>query len=152
MTIIYRIFSLIVNAVALMLTISLVSSIPMLISSPQTMLSGFMMLAVILYSWFSFRFRREVLQQQKIVKHSLRDWVRVNGIVTLIFSIISIIGIFPLLLNPQPFVDAVKNFGVEMPVKTATTFIYAMLIYAAILFIHILWTFALLKKNREFFQ
>jgi hypothetical protein len=151
-TIVYRILSLIINFVALMLTISLLGSIPMLISSAQTMLSGFLMLAVILYSWFSFKFRREVLQQQKIVAHSLRDMVRVNGIVTLIFSIISIIGITPLLLNPQPFVDAVKNFKVEMPVKTAVTFFYIMLAYATILLIHILWTFALLKKNREFFQ
>ena len=152
MTIIYRIFSVIINAVALMLSISLLGSIPMLISSPQTMLSGFLMLAVILYSWFSFKFRREVLQQQKVVKHNLRDWVRVNGIVTLVFSIISIIGILPLLINPQPFIDAVKNFGVVMPVKTALGFFYVMLIYAVILLAHILWTFALLKKNKDFFQ
>lgn len=152
MTILYRIFSLIINAVALMLTISLLGSIPMLVSSAQTMLSGFMMLAVILYSWFSFKFRREVLQQQKIVKHSLRDWVRVNGIVTLIFSIISIVGIVPLLLNPQPFLDAVRNFGVEMPLKTVNVFFIVMLVYAVILMMHILWTFTLLKKNREFFQ
>lgn len=96
MTILYRIFSLIINIVALLLTVSLVGSVMMLISSPQTMLSAFMMVAVILYTWFSFRFRREVMQQQKVVKHSLRDWVRVNGIVTLIFCIISIIGITPL--------------------------------------------------------
>jgi hypothetical protein len=152
MTIIYRILSLIINAVALMLALSLLASIPMLISSAQTMLSAFMMLAVILYSWFSFRFRREVLQQQKTVKHSLRDWVRVNGIVTLVFSIISIIGIIPLLINPQPFVDAVRNFGVVMPLKTAVGFFYFMLVYAIILLVHILWTFALIKKNRAFFQ
>lgn len=124
----------------------------MLMSSPQTMLSGFMMVAVILYAWFSFRFRRQVLQLQKIVPHTLRDWLRVNGIVTLVFSIISILAIFPLLINPQPFVDAIHNLGVDLPLKQAVTFIYAMLIYAVILFIHILWTFALMKKNREFFQ
>jgi hypothetical protein len=152
MTIIYRILSLIINAVALMLTISLLGSIPMLISSAQTMLSGFMMIAVILYSWFSFRFRREVLQKQKIVSHSLRDWVRVNGIVTLVFSIISVIGITPLLANPQPFADAVKNFGITMPLKTIITFCYVMLVYAVVLLVHILWTFALIKKHKEFFQ
>lgn len=152
MTIIYRILSLIINVVAVMLSISLLGSIPMLVSSPQTMLSGFMMIAVILYSWFSFKFRREVLHQQKVVPHSLRDWLRVNGIVTLIFSLISILGITPLLINPQPLLAAIKNFGVDMPLKTAVTFIYAMLAYAIVLFIHILWTFALVKKNRAFFE
>lgn len=152
MTIIYRILSIIINAVAFMLSISLLGSVSVLISSPQTMLSGFLMLAVILYSWFSFKFRREVLQKHEVVKSSLRDFVRVNGIVTLIFSFFSIIGISPLLANPQPFIDAVKNFGVEMPVKTAITFFYIMLTYAIVLMVHILWTFALLKKNREYFQ
>ena len=152
MTILYRILSLIINIVALLLSVSLVGSVMMLLSSPQTMLSAFMMVAVILYTWFSFRFRREVLQQQKTVKHSLRDWVRVNGIVTLIFCIISIITITPLLAHPQPFVDAIKNMGVTMPTETVKNFCYSMLVYAVILLIHILWTFALLKKHKEFFQ
>lgn len=152
MTIIYRILSLIINVVAVMLTISLLGSIPMLVSSPQTMLSGFMMIAVILYSWFSFKFRREVMQQQKVVPHSLRDWLRVNGIVTLIFSLISVLGITPLLINPQPLLTAIKSFGVDMPLKTAVAFIYTMLAYAIVLFIHILWTFALVKKHQAFFE
>jgi hypothetical protein len=152
MTILYRILSLIINAVALMLAISLLGSFGMLISSPQTMLSGFMMIAVILYSWFSFKFRREVLQKQGVVSPRLRDFVRVNGIVTLIFSFISIIGIAPLLANPQPFVEAIQNFGVTMPLKTIMTFCYIMLVYAVVLLVHILWTFALMKKHKEYFQ
>jgi len=130
----------------------MVFSLPLIFSSPQTMLPGFMMAAVILYSWFSFKFRREVLQQQKVVGHRLRDWIRVNGIVTLVFSGFSIAGIVPLVQNPQVFLDAVKTMGVDMPVKTAMNFFYGMLVYAVILFIHILWTFALMKKNKEFFQ
>lgn len=152
MTIIYRILSLIINTVAMMLTLSLVGSIPMLISSPQTLLSAFMMIAVILYSWFSFKFRREVLQKQATVSHSLRDWVRVNGMVTMIFCMISIISIIPLLANPQPFVEAIKNFGITMPLKTITTFCYVMLVYAIVLLAHILWTFALIRKHKAFFQ
>lgn len=152
MTIIYRILSLIINTVAIMLAISLLGSIPMLISSPQTMLSGFMMIAVILYSWFGFKFRKEVLQQQKVVNQSLRDLVRVNGIVTLIFSIISFLGIIPLLVNPQPLSDAIKNYGVSISDKSLLSFISVMLVYSLVLFIHILWTFALLKKNSEFFE
>src|SRR4051794_35435187 len=105
MTIIYRILSAIINIVAIMLCISIVRSIPLLFSSAQTLLSAFMMVAVVLYAWFSFRFRREVLQQQKVVKHGLRDMIRVNGIVTLIFCSICILVILPLLANPQPFVE-----------------------------------------------
>lgn len=136
----------------MLLTISLVGSLVVLFSSPVTMLSAFMMIAVILYSWFSFRFRRQVLQQQQVVKHSLRDWVRVNGIVTLVFCVVSILGVLPLLHNPQAFMDALKNMGVQMPLKSLTGFFYGMLAYAVILFVHILWTFALLKKYEKHFE
>lgn len=152
MTIIYRILSAFINVIALMLTISLVFSIPMIISSPLTLLSAFIMIAVILYSWFSFRFRREVLQQQKMVPHSLRDWVRVNGIVTLIFSALTILNVLFLLKNPQAFADVFKNYGVEMPVQNIMGFFYVMLFYAVVLAVHIIWTFTLMKKYRNFFQ
>lgn len=152
MTIIYRILGFIINSTALLLTISLVVSIPMLVSSPITLLSAFFMVAVILYAWYSFRFYREVLQQQKTVKHRLKDMVRVNGIVTLVFSVITILNVLFLLKNPALFTESIKNFNVQMPVKNITGFFYAMLIYAAILFIHVVWTFSLLKKNKQYFQ
>ncbi len=152
MTILYRILSLVINAVAILLTISLVFSIPRMVSSPITLLSAFLMVAVILYAWFSFKFYREVLQQQKPVKHRLKDMVRVNGIVTLVFSVITILNVLYLLKNPAFFTDSIKNLGVEMPLKNITGFFYAMLFYAAFLFTHVVWTFALLKKNKDYFQ
>lgn len=78
--------------------------------------------------------------------------VRVNGIVTLVFSVITILNVLYLLKNPAFFTDSIKNLGVEMPLKNITGFFYAMLIYAAILFTHVVWTFALLKKNKDYFQ
>jgi len=152
MTIIYRLLSLIINFIAVLLAVSLLFSIPMLLSSAITMLSGFMMIAVILYSWFSFQFRRQVLQLHQVARHTLRDWVRVNGIVTLVFSFLTIISVLPLLRNPQSFTDALKGMGFDMPLKSITGFFYGMLAYAIILFIHILWTFGLMKKYEEFFQ
>jgi hypothetical protein len=110
------------------------------------------MVAVILYAWYSSRFYREVLQQQKTAKHSLKDMVRVNGIVTLVFSAMIMLNVLLLLRNPGLFTDSLKNFGVDMPLKNVTAFFYAMLIYAAILLIHVVWTFRLLKKNNHHFQ
>jgi hypothetical protein len=152
MTIIYRILSIIINTVALLLTISLVFSIPMLVSSPVTLLSAFLMVAVILYSWFSFKFYREVLLQQKTVKHKLRDWVRVNGFVVIVFAVIMFLNGLLLLKNPGMFTDAIKSYGVEMPLNKVNIFLYVMIAYAGVLFIHVLWTFALLRKNKDYFQ
>ena len=152
MNIIYRFIGFIINFIAILLSVSLLFSIPMLLSSSLTMLSAFMMIAVILYSWFSFRFSRQVLQQHQTVKHILKDWIRVNGIVSLIFGFMTIISVLPLIQNPGAFTDALKGMGFEIPFKSITSFFYLMLFYASVLIIHILWTFTLIKKHDEYFQ
>ena len=149
---VYRLLSFIINSIAFLLAVSVIFSIPLLFSSSATMLSAFIMLAVILYSWFSFQFRRQVLQKREVVRHTLKDWVRVNGIVTLIFCFMTIISVTSLLQNPQSFTSALKGIGLEVPLKSITGLFYGMLVYAVLLFVHILWTFSLMKKNQEFFQ
>lgn len=151
MSILYKIISIIINAVALFLSISLVFSIPMLISSPITLLSAFLIVGVVLYAWFSAKFYRQVVQQKKTVQHRLRDWVRVNGIVTMVFCSITFMNVLLLLKKPELFSDAAKTMGVDMPVKIVNSFFYGMLAYAILLLIHVLWTFSLLKKNKDFF-
>lgn len=152
MTLLYKIIGTIINVFAMLLAVSLVLSLPILLSSPVMMLSGFMMIAIVLYSFFSARFHRKVLQQQEPVGKSLKDWIRVNGIVALIFSVIILVDVVVLLQNPQLYVDAVKGLGVDIPVNKVQSFFYIMIVYAAILFTHVLWTFALMKKYREYFQ
>jgi len=152
MNIIYRLLGVFVNVVAVMLASSLLFSIPMLISSPLTMLSGFMMISIVLYSWYSFQFNRKVVQQQLIVKRSLKDWVKVNGIVALIFSIIIIVDVVYLMQSPGTYQDAIKGFGIEVPLKTIYAFFYIMLVYGIILLSHVIWTFKLLKKHALHFE
>ena len=152
MRILYRILGVIVHTVALMFTISLLTSFTMLFMSPSTMLSAFLLIAIILYSFFSFWFTRQVIDRQRVVQHWLRDWIRVNGIVTLVFCIFLMLGILPLLINPQPFIEVVKSMGLDVAPKVLRTSLFLMLLYSVILFIHILWTFALMKKHQAFFE
>lgn len=152
MTILYRILGLIINVVAVIITISLVGSIPLLISSPLTMLSGFLMVSIVLYSWFSLQFHKKVLQQQQVVKKSLRDWIRVNGIVGLVFSAILIMDAIFLIPQPQVYIDAIKSYGFDVPIKSLLAFFIAMLLYGICLASHIVWTFILMKKFSVYFQ
>jgi hypothetical protein len=152
MTLLYKILTVIINTVAMLLSISLVLSIPMMLSSPLTMLSGFMMVSIILYAWFSNQFIKKVLQQQQVVKKNLKDLVKVNGIVALIFSLVVIVDVIILMGKPQAYVDAIKRYGVDMPLQTITTFLYIMLAYGIVLLVHVIWTFILLRKHSSFFQ
>lgn len=152
MTILYRILSVFINAIAALLAVSLLFSLPMLLSSPVTMLSGFMMIAIVLYSFFSYKFHRQVLQQHQPVKKSLKDYIRVNGIVAIVFSINIFISVVFLLQHPDIYVEAVSNLGVNLPLDRITAVFYVMLVYAIALLVHVLWTFALMKKNQAYFN
>ncbi len=151
MTILYKILTLLINIAGIFLAICLVLSLPMLVSSPLNMLSGFMLVCIILYAWFSNKFQKQVLQQQKVVNKSLRDWIRVNGIVSLIYSSVIIAGMLVFLQQPQTLVDQMKTMGVIVPVNSIQMMLSILLVFGIVLFVHIIWTFTLVKKNSSFF-
>lgn len=88
----------------------------------------------------------------RTVTKSMFDMIRVNGIVTLIFCFITTVNVILLLKDPQPFHEAFNRMGVTAPIKSVTSFFYIMLVYAVILAFHIIYTFGLIKKYRNFFQ
>lgn len=152
MTILYRVFGLILNLAALYLAINMLLSLPVLLSSPLTLLGAFAISSIILYAWFSTKFHRQVLQQQQVVKRSLRDWIRVNGIVSLIYSLFIILGMIVFISNPQIFTDQMKQVGGTTPVNVPKVLLAILLVYGIVLFIHVIWTFALIKKNIGYFK
>lgn len=148
---IYKILTYIVAAVAAMLALSLLVSIPLLFSSALTMLSGFMMVSIILYAWFVFKFLRDVVQQQNPVKLKLKDWIKVNGIVCLVFSAIIFLDVVVLLQRPELYAEILKSSTLDIPMQSITSAFYVMLVYSVILFIHVLWTFSLMRKHKAYF-
>jgi hypothetical protein len=90
----------------------------------------------------------------------LRDWIRVNGFVAIAFSILNIPPIITLLRNPAAYIastrEMLKQFGesYQKSFREENVYVlgYIMLVYMVALLIHVLWTFALIKRNKEFFQ
>ena len=160
MTIIYRILSFIINILSAFVAITIVFIIPLAIGSPALLLPLFVLICVVLYAWFSSRFRQLVLMRRVQVKKSLKDWIKVNGYVALVFSILNISSSLAFIRNPSVILDSykemMKQFGTKMQqeisVNTITTASYIMLVWLLALCIHVFWTFALIKKNESFFE
>lgn len=161
MTFIYRLLSFIINLFSLFIAIMLLGLLPLSLSLPALWFPLFVLIAIVLYSWFSTRFRHQVLRRQQQVKRSLRDWIRVNGFVAMGFSILSIPSVINMLKNPAPVLTAykemMKQLGNKLPTQEITVASisstgYMILGYFTALLIHVLWTFALLKKNEAFFE
>ena len=151
MKIFYQVITVVINLIAAMFAISLLPAIPALLSSPIAMLSMFVVVSIILYSWFSYKFNRTVLAKQEPVKKSLKDWIRVNGIVAIVFSIIVVIDVIALIQNPAIYKDALEQLGYKDEIKNLNALFYGMLVYAILLLTHVFLTFSYVKKNKEFF-
>ena len=160
MTIIYRILSFLINLVALLFAVSLIIIIPVSLTFPALWFPAFLIIAIVLYTWFSNKFQQKVLLQRQVVKLSLRDWIRVNGFVAIGFSFLNITPVISLLKDPSAYIKSSKEMmknikpGYEDNFKDENVNILGivMLIYIIALLVHVLWTFALLKKNKDFFQ
>jgi membrane protease YdiL (CAAX protease family) len=160
MTIFYRILSAIINIGALLFACSLLVLLPLSLAAPPLWLPVFILLAILLYTWNSRKFRYKVLLKNEPVKHSLRDWIRVNGFVAIIFSVFNIPSTISIIISPYKFTESmqemVKQFGNKfeqnLQPETLRTVSIIMLVYFVALLIHVVWTFSLLKKYKEHFQ
>lgn len=160
MTFTYRTLGLFIGLFSFLFAASLVILVPLALSAPALLLPVFIILSVVLYTWFSRQFRHKVLQRHLQVKHSLRDWVRVNGFVAIIFCVLNIPSVIALLRNPSFFLNNLKEMmkqypekmQQEIPISSINMVGYIMLIYFIALLIHVLWTFALIKKHESFFE
>jgi len=160
MLIIYGVLSFFINIIAFFIAISLVVIIPVFVGTPVLWLPMFLIIAVVLYTWFSNKFRKKVLMRKEAVNHSLHDLIRVNGFIAVLFSFLNISSIINIIRNPSTYFAATKEFAKQFgqggqqnfTIQNIQVLTSVMLLYLIALFVHVFWTFALLKRNKEFFQ
>jgi hypothetical protein len=160
MPILYKIFSFIISLFAFFIAMALLILIPVSLAMPPLWFPVFLFVAIVLYTWFSIKMQRLVFIRGEVVKASLKDWVKVNGYVAIVFSILNITPMLALLKNPDAYLasmrETMKQLGPQyqqnFTTQTATTLAIVMIIYLTVLFAHVLWTFTLIKKHEEHFQ
>jgi len=160
MTILYRIFSFIISLFAFFIAFALLILIPISLAMPPLWFPVFLFVAIVLYTWFSLKVQRLVFMRHEVVKSSLKDWVKVNGYVAIVFSILNIPPMLALLKNPNAYIasmrETMKQLGPQyqqnFTTQSAITLAVIMIVYLIVLFAHVLWTFALIKKHDEHFQ
>ncbi|MEJ7677802.1 MAG: hypothetical protein WKG06_08030 [Segetibacter sp.] len=54
------------------------------------------------------------------MNHSLRDWIRVNGFVAIVFSLLNIPAIINLIRNPAAYFEATKEFAKQFGQGSST--------------------------------
>jgi hypothetical protein len=158
---IYRIFSYFLLIIAAILGIAALFALLIALSNPALLLSVFVIAAVVIYSIASFLFLLNGIDGKRQLQLKLRDWIKVNAYVAIVFVGMNIFQSIAVLQNPVILSDAVKQVSdmqqSNSPVSSALMLrimkavVWFLLFYAVVLGVHISFTFRYLKQYAHLF-
>lgn len=159
--IIYRIFSYFLLVIAVILGIAALFALLIALSNPALLLSVFVIVAVVIYSVASFLFLLNGIDGKRQQQTKLRDWIKVNAYVSIVFVVMNLVQSIAVLQDPTVFADAVKQVSTMQQTKSllSTTLmmnvmkavVWFLLFYALVLGAHIAMTFRYLKEYANLF-
>lgn len=161
--ILYRILTYILVPVAAFLGFFTVLALFAALVNPAVLIGVFMLACIVIYTFSSLSFLNKGIIKKLPCKPSLRDWIRVNAFVSLLFASLSLFQSASLLSNPvslQQALDAAISSQPNLPASLTPQLIksvmsgslYFMLFLSIILLIHIFFTFRLLPQYKQVFS
>lgn len=151
---IYRILSFLLLPIAMLIAPMALISLLGGLANPLILLPAFILTCIVIYTWCSFRFLINGIDQQRPLHQNLKDWLKVNAYVSIAFAALSVIDGIAALANPQVLDQALQQAmeqsamnGVDPNMlQTMMHFIvYFLLIYGVLLLVHIILSLRLVK-------
>lgn len=165
----YRLITFILLPIAGLNAIALLVSLPSLLANPLLLIFAFIEFAIVAYTFTSFIFFIKGVQNGGPLKRSLKDWIKLNGVITLVYAGVILLCVLLLLLAVAGMgagqfqklmadaVEKMKNSGTLLNTNArdlARQLTSAFIIggcYSALLFTHVIITLRLLKKYASVF-
>jgi hypothetical protein len=154
---IYTILSYILVPFAAILGFVSLIAIFIALANPAMLLPLFMMVAVVIYTICSLIFLQKGIKHAKPCKTSLKDWIKVNAYVAIVFSTLMLVDSVGLIANPVLLKDGLEKALIlqktslppqitfAMMLKVMKAILYGMAFFSAILTMHIFLSFRLIK-------
>lgn len=159
---IYRILSFLLLPMAILFSIAVLLLIRAAFANPAMLLPLFLIACIAIYTFTALNFLIRGIDGKRFLGKSSRDWLRVNAFASTVFSLLMIIQCTILLIHPEMLqqitVQAKENAGAEFKMNKAAfenylrVTCYFFLVYAIVLFAHIILSFQYLKKYAYLFQ
>jgi len=161
----YRIINVLVLPFAAFMGLNALTSLFSALMNPAILLVTFIIVCVPLYAFSANYFYNKGIKLQQPCKPSLKDFIKVNAIVSLIFALIMVVGtllMLALLNDPVLFEqmkariiatmpDAAPTFETDLR-KVLQSSIAIFLPFSVLLIIHIIITFRLLGRYKQVFN
>ncbi len=135
--------------------------------NPIFMLFTFIFACVPIYIFCSFIFLQKGIKNAQPCKKSLRDWIRANAVVTIIYvflGLLAVIGMLMFVSDPELFKQALAKFSADQKtavpaeitdprsIQTIKYMAGIMLALSIVLLVHVILTFRMLKLYKHVFQ
>jgi hypothetical protein len=152
----YRIIGIVVSLFSYLLIFASLSAL--LTIGPQTMvlLGLFISASMVIYSVLSNRFARSVLVLAQPLRYALKDWIKVNDYVTLVFCAISLASSLSVVVNPSQIQTILnqypENVRPAVSVEQLKAVMGGLLVVSGLTLVHSIWTLSLVRRYKEFFK
>ena len=157
----YRILTYILLPIASVLGLLDLFALLAALANPQILLGVFVFTCIVIYTFASFTFLNKGIAAGKKCKPSLRDWIRVNAFVILVYSFMIFMNLAAVLMNPSILNDLIKNMPAQSQLPAGITpdyirnfvmgCLYFMAFLSVVLVIHIFIGFKLMKHHANVF-
>lgn len=157
----YRISSYILIVIGALLGLMALIVLLVALSNPVLLFPLFIIASVVIYTFTSFLFLINGIDGQRYLKPKLKDWIKVNAYVAIVFVFMNIFQSISFITNPSLLNEAMKQvtemqktaspLTADMVLKIVKAVMWFTLIYAIILGSHISSTFRLLKQFDHLF-
>lgn len=158
---IYRIISYILLIIALFLGLAVVLALFLALGNPGLLLNVFVAAAVVLYSISSFLFLINGIDSKKIQKPGMKDFIRVNAFVSIVFAVMNIFQTAAVITNPSVLNEAIakmpnltstqQTIPIGLILKLMKAVMWFLLLYSILLLVHIQLSFRYLKQYAYLF-
>jgi len=159
---IYRVFSFLLLPIGILFSMGVLLFIRAAFANPAMFFPLFLMICIAIYTFASLNFLIRGIDGKKFLGKSSKDWLKVNAIVSILFALLMISQCVIFLLHPEMLTDIVaqakENAGPDFKMSEASfenylrITSYFFLVYALVLFVHIIMSFLYLKKYNYLFQ
>ena len=160
--IIYKILSFLLLPVAALLAMNCLAAIVIALANPPILITVFLFACIAIYIIASYLFLTRGIDRNSPRKPVLRDWIRINGFITLLLGIVGSVMFTGVTLKPadaKMMLDQLQaqnhmqlGIGIAEFQKILNGFMKAMAVISIVLVVHVLITFHLMRRFRYLFS
>lgn len=145
----YRILGSIDNFIAILFLFAMLVNFATMGFNTMLLLPLFISISILLYTNFAAVFARHVMVKGNFLRYKIKDWIKVNAYVTIIYAIFILFAISWSLVEGKALKMISENM--QVPEAIIHQLLFVIMFCMVLLAIHVIMTFRYIKQFNDHF-